>query len=656
MKIKMMSTLLDWFPERSDIPDAIRISVPMIITLLVFGAFGQLYAGVSGLITAWLIGVQGRNLCYVKRAYFLGISVLLCVVATFIALIIQYSLIGGSLSLCLFALLYGLASNQRHHIRMFSYNFGFTLIIAMHFFHIGHTLWPILLATLCGGIGAMVTALIFWPFSEGRIGVKLLANTRSILSDWIFELSEQAVTDKIHQGKARNAFNDSLSSLVYWYRSTSSRKKATSLVPEIKQLLTLSKYLSCLERQILALPNSEDSEVLKSWLVLTAKAMKAGGKFPVLDVPYKGNDPQRLLIEETQRDMIMAMNQSEDTDHETWTDHEISKIWPRDREAFVRDLKSALSWHSREWHHAVRISATLALTQFIAFYYQVPQGYWITLTAFIVLLTSPIGVTSYRIRYRFYGTILGAPIAFLLIYALPADYLIALTCVFTFIAFATAYKARYEVHVLWITVMIIFAIAILTPNDIYIAVYRLIDTLIGVGIAYLANFLIFPSWTRHWLDAHVLRLLKAERNLLNVMCQESEQFNYSHWQVMHQHRILSQEIAYFAVEPNLSKRDLQDWQTLLCILRQLHDSLLVVMKTDNIHVLQQHHVVWEQVLTDVIDYFPTRYDMGAQSLLGFDKQRMSLSLCFSQEDLWQLNQWMQHQKPYVLNVSIKITS
>ena len=57
------------------------------------------------------------------------------------------------------------------------------------------------------------------------------------------------------------------------------------------------------------------------------------------------------------------------------------------------------------------------------------------------------------------------------------------------VAFATYYKARYEIHVFWITVMMIFAITLLLPAEPYIAFYRALDTLTGVILAVLAMYL-----------------------------------------------------------------------------------------------------------------------------------------------------------------------
>ncbi|MGL5800302.1 MAG: hypothetical protein ACRCYN_09600, partial [Plesiomonas sp.] len=64
---KLFSRLLEWLPSRADLPDGVRISIPMMLILLICVWAGQPAVGVGGLITAWLVGVLGRDLSYPKR-------------------------------------------------------------------------------------------------------------------------------------------------------------------------------------------------------------------------------------------------------------------------------------------------------------------------------------------------------------------------------------------------------------------------------------------------------------------------------------------------------------------------------------------------------------------------------------------------------------
>ncbi|BAX53273.1 hypothetical protein PDPE_1-02666 [Photobacterium damselae subsp. piscicida] len=122
-----------WFSDAADIPDSIRITVPMVASLYLFYSFNLTAAGISGLITGWLVGVQGRDLPYLKRFQILSLSTVFTGVATVLAYAVFANTLLSAITLCSIAVVYGLMSNQRPHIRLFSYNFGFTYIMAIHF-------------------------------------------------------------------------------------------------------------------------------------------------------------------------------------------------------------------------------------------------------------------------------------------------------------------------------------------------------------------------------------------------------------------------------------------------------------------------------------------------------------------------------------------
>lgn len=142
----------------------------------------------------------------------------------------------------------------------------------------------------------------------------------------------------------------------------------------------------------------------------------------------------------------------------------------------------------------LRILFTLLCCQAVVELLQLPQGYWVTLTAYIVLMVAPLGQLQARIWSRFYGTVLGSVLALGLIWFLGAgSWLLPATCLSAFLAFATFYKARYEIHVFWLTMLMVFAITLLLPSDPYIAFYRALDTFTGALMAFLAMHLFIPS-------------------------------------------------------------------------------------------------------------------------------------------------------------------
>ncbi|MGL5043814.1 MAG: hypothetical protein ACRC55_02840, partial [Plesiomonas sp.] len=165
---KICLRLLEWFPSKADLPDGVRISIPMMLVLLLFVWLGQPSAGVGGLITAWLVGVLGRDLSYPKRAKILSLSGLICILATLMAQLYLLSPWFGMLGLSLFGMVYGLMGNQRKYIQLIAYNFGFTLIMALHFAQ-EHVSWQVVLAAnTCAVALALLFSLVGWLWDSGR--------------------------------------------------------------------------------------------------------------------------------------------------------------------------------------------------------------------------------------------------------------------------------------------------------------------------------------------------------------------------------------------------------------------------------------------------------------------------------------------------------
>ncbi|MGL5800609.1 MAG: FUSC family protein, partial [Plesiomonas sp.] len=343
-----------------------------------------------------------------------------------------------------------------------------------------------------------------------------------------------------------------------------------------------------------------------------------------------------------------------------WNKEEIERVWPSDKVSFIENLKRACQWGSREAQHGLRMMVVMTCAQSLARYFHVQQGYWITLTAFIVLLTAPLGAAQNRIRCRFYGSFMGGMLALgTLVWVHNSPIILGLTCIVTFMAFATYYKTRYEVHVFWLTILIVFAIAQMNPTEPAIALYRVFDTLLGTTLAFLSIHLIMPSWTRLWIDSHVIRFIKQETLLLSAITEHANNVHVYLWQANRAYRKLHEEVNYLHLEPNASPRNLQDWRSLLLLLVRLHDAI------QSLHEQQQTQVVYKEyamhdeqdeaiktriaLLAKWSDAFPARHRAitELQDGLLVDQQHTFWRLSLIDRDLKQLYKWLDHQRPFI---------
>ncbi|WP_201393151.1 FUSC family protein [Ktedonobacter sp. SOSP1-85] len=158
-------------------------------------------------------------------------------------------------------------------------------------------------------------------------------------------------------------------------------------------------------------------------------------------------------------------------------------------------LRANLSLESTIFRHAIRLGATLTLAT--ALYrvgpWPIERGYWIPLTALLVLKPD-FSTTFTRGLARILGTMLGAALTSLLIALLaPAnEVLVVIDAVMAYLAFTFLY-ANYAIFSAFITMQIVFLLSFVIPQPLTTALDRALDTLIG-GVLALIIYALWPTW------------------------------------------------------------------------------------------------------------------------------------------------------------------
>ncbi|MBW3165515.1 FUSC family protein [Ferrimonas balearica] len=627
-----LARLCGWLPDRADLPDGLRIGLPMMAGLLIFTLLGQQAAGVNALIVAWLVGVQGRNLAYPKRASLLSLSAAICCLSSALALLSLWHPLLGSGILALIGLLYGLTSNQRKYIQLITYNAGFCFICALHLLDSGVEARMIFASSLFGAVTAVFSAVIAGPWRSQHQGEQLLGRCHQKLADWCAILA-QTGPDQVNQRLAlREQLDESIAVLSHWLLEMPDKPQVTHVAARLFTLLTMIETLEVISRIRLQTRNQAS---LADYLHSAADALATDR--PVPPLPEDIHHPLLLQAEDRLRQAQQCPAPAPG-----WRAR-LSQVWPSDAESIGVQWRKAIRRQSREWHHGLRILFTLMCCEGIVILLNLPQGYWVTLTAFIVLMAAPLGQLQVRIWSRFYGTLLGSLLALSMIWFLgQGDWLYGATGLTVFLAFATYYKARYEIHVFWLTMMMVFAITLLLPSDPYIAFYRALDTMTGALLAFLAMHLFIPSWTRRWLDSYVDKWWELECQWLQAI-ERGEQNSPLRWQAHAALRQLSQEIGYMQLEPNTSARDLRDWQSLLWLGLRLHACLGMLARSHHApdpvitHQFQQWHTLYRDRLNA---HWCLLANRGAAPHTEGDIQRWLAG------DMQQLFAWVDRQRPF----------
>lgn len=649
MKNQLVRILQSWLPEKVDIPEGLRIGIPMIVSLISFSLFNNNACGINGLICAWLVGVQGRNLAYPKRAELLSKSAVICCISSALALL---SFIHSALAifiLSIIGLIYGLTSNQRKYIQLLAYNSGFCFICSLHFLHQGADWKSVLLSSFIGSFAAVISAVIAGPWLAIQQGQSLLKNCTAQLGNWSNILSHSDLHNVNQRLSMREELDEAIAILSHWLLEMPNKPEVINIAHKLQSILTLIDLMETIckikqQTQKNALPLKHYLQQISLYL----KQHELGNASATIEnrimlSPPKLNAlcPCKDLLNGVHQQIIDAI-QLTDKLASNWR-QQLKMIWPSDHESIRHHWSIATQPHSREWHHGLRILFTLLSCQIVVNLLKLPQGYWVTLTAYILLMVAPLGVLQHRIWKRFYGTVAGSIIALAMIYFLGQGFwLYPATCITVFLAFATYYKSRYEIHVFWLTMMIVFAVSLLLPSEPYIAFYRTLDTLTGVIISFLSMHIFLPSWTRRWLDSYIANWWNLELKWL--MSLQAGQYNTQHrWQAHAALRQLNQEIHFMCLEPNISPKELSDWKSLLWYGLTVHSSLIIMEK-------QQARIYNSDIFAfkNWLDLYQHRLKLEWSVLnkIGHSKVSESNAKIWLQKDLNILFAWLNSQRPF----------
>jgi len=176
-----------------------------------------------------------------------------------------------------------------------------------------------------------------------------------------------------------------------------------------------------------------------------------------------------------------------------------------------------LSFSSAAFKHALRVSAMCLLGFMVAKFISTGHhSYWILLTI-IVILKPGFSLTKQRNYQRLIGTVSGGIIGIcilLLVHNKTAEFAFM---VFFMLGCYSFQRLNYVVSVLLMTPYILILFSFLGVNNI--VTERITDTIIGSVIAFIASYLIFPSWEFEQVNGYLSDVICANANYLQKIAE-----------------------------------------------------------------------------------------------------------------------------------------
>lgn len=242
-------------------------------------------------------------------------------------------------------------------------------------------------------------------------------------------------------------------------------------------------------------------------------------------------------------------------------------------------IRTNLHLRSAAFRHALRIMGTLAVAIWLYHALVLPRGYWVPLTA-LVILKADFFSTMGRGIARVAGTALGVILGTAIVVAAGGKDPIGLLAIVLF-AFAmyTVLSFNYVVFSVMVSAEIVVLLSFFEKMPPTLAMHdRLVATLIGSGLALMA-YLFFPTWQRDQVAITLANLVHSERQYLGAIVRHE-----SPWIARRETRLLRTQAAT-AVDAAISEptRPYLIRSSALQMLGYLHDLAEVLMSTEMVY-------------------------------------------------------------------------
>jgi len=174
-------------------------------------------------------------------------------------------------------------------------------------------------------------------------------------------------------------------------------------------------------------------------------------------------------------------------------------------------FRENLSFSSTNFRHSLRLTITILIGFLIGALFPLQNIYWILLTI-VVIMRPGYGLTKERSYHRIFGTIVGGLIAFAILSVVHNHIAIGTFAVIAMILGFTFTAVNYKIGATFVTIYVVFVYGLLTPDISNVIQFRILDTLVGGGLAFIANYFFWPSWEFLNMRVHLRKSIEANRN------------------------------------------------------------------------------------------------------------------------------------------------
>ena len=167
-----------------------------------------------------------------------------------------------------------------------------------------------------------------------------------------------------------------------------------------------------------------------------------------------------------------------------------------------------INLQSGTFRHALRVTIAVLIGYLFSLFFTIGHSYWILLTI-IVILKPAYSLTKQRNSDRLIGTVCGVLIGVVILRFVHQTIPVLVIMIILMALAYTFMRKRYLIGVLFMTPYIILFFHLLNPNDFRaLLIDRVIDTLIGSAIAFIASIFLVPAWEHTTIRTFMIEMLE----------------------------------------------------------------------------------------------------------------------------------------------------
>ncbi|HXB91087.1 MAG TPA: FUSC family membrane protein [Puia sp.] len=220
----------------------------------------------------------------------------------------------------------------------------------------------------------------------------------------------------------------------------------------------------------------------------------------ILDSIQDIEDRLATLHGYTTYDLKLAGKFNADLDYEEFVTHQ---------DISGKLLLENLTLKSNIFRHSLRVSIATLAGYIVAGFLPFGHGYWILLTV-IVILKPAYSLTRQRNYQRLMGTLAGVLAGLVILYFIKDRALLFAVMIIFMMGTYVFLRTNYLVAVALTTPYVLLLFHLLYPTNFRTVITdRVIDTVIGSALAFLANIFIIPSWEHERITDYMVKVIRA---------------------------------------------------------------------------------------------------------------------------------------------------